>query len=116
MVLLFFFPEKAKCYSDTKKICALYDEGTVDDCTCFKRHTSFRANNFKFNDAPRFVQSTDADDNELFPLFVGDPHTKTQGNRENLGVNLSTVSRRLQQIGVVIKTDVYMPYESRRRN
>lgn len=115
-IMLFYFRKGKNASQTQKKICAVYGEDAVDDSTCRKWFRKFRENNCNLSDTPRSGRSVEADGKEILALIESDQHRTTREIGEILGINQSTVSRRLRQLGMVNKADVWVPHELMEKN
>ena len=50
--MLYYFKKGKNATETQKKICAVYGEGAVTDCTCQNWSVKFRAGDFLLDDAP----------------------------------------------------------------
>ncbi|XP_023230347.1 histone-lysine N-methyltransferase SETMAR-like [Centruroides sculpturatus] len=115
-IMLFYFRKGKNASQTQKKICSVYGEGAIDDSTCRKWFRKFRESNFNLSDAPRSGRPAEADDDKILALIESDRHKTTREIGEILGINQSTVSRRLHQLGMVSKADVWVPHELTEKN
>ena len=58
----------------TKKIFAMYGEGSLSDQTCQKWFAKFHAGNFSLDDAPQSGRPTEVDSNQIETLIENNQH------------------------------------------
>ena len=84
--------------------------------TCRKWFSRFKSGNFKLEDKERPGQPKKFEDEELESLLDEDPCQTLQDLVESLGVNFSTVSKRLKVMGMIQKQGNWVPYELKPRD
>lgn len=115
-VLLFFFRKGKNAAQTTKKICDVYGEDSVDISTTRKWFRNFKQKNFDLTDAPRSGRQVGTSDMELLALIESDRHLTTRMMGATLGIDHSTISRRLRKLGMVNKLDLWLPHELTEKN
>lgn len=115
-IMLFYFRKGENAAETQREICSVYGEDAVDDSTVRKWFRRFRDGNFNLEDEKRSGRPSEIDSHQILALVETDRHKTTREIADNLKINQSTVVRRLRQLGMVSKSDVWVPHELSQRN
>ena len=110
-VLLHYFNMKKSAAESHRILAEVYGEHALAKQTCQKWFSWFKSGNFKLEDKERSGQPKKFEDQELESLLDEDPCQTLQDLVESLGVNFSTVSKRLKVMGIIQKQGNWVPYE-----
>lgn len=95
-ILLLCFREGKTTMEARQRICDLYGEDSISKSRCYYWYTRFRSGDFSVNDSPRSGRPTVADDDQILELIRADKHITSREIGKRLGVDFSTVTRRLK--------------------
>ena len=76
-MLYYFKKSKNATETHTKKICAVYGEGAVNDRTCQKWFAKFCARDFSLDDAPQWGRPVKVDSNQIKTLIENNQFSTT---------------------------------------
>lgn len=109
--LLHYF-RAGKSAAETRRIiCGIEGENTVTDNMCKFWFSRFRTGDFDLNDKPRSGRPQEVDDDELQALLRQNAAQSTRELAIQLGVNQTTVVRRLHALGKVQKEGRWVPHQ-----
>lgn len=115
--LLLFHFWKGKSAAETRReICDVYGAEAITSTICqfwFKR---FRSGEFNLEDVDRPGRPTAIDDDKILQLIKNDRQLTTREISQSLNVTHATVANRLKKLGMVKKSDVWVPHELSERN
>lgn len=115
-ILLFLFRKGQKAADAHREICAVYGATAVSNNTCDRWFARFRSGDFDLNDSARSGRPTSADDDQILAAVRSDRHLTTREIAERFDIHYTTVSDRLKKLGMVKKTDVWVPHELTEKN
>lgn len=95
----------------SEAICSVYGDGAISDRVCRKWFEKFRCGNYDLDDEDRSGRPPELDTDDLEALLVQDPAQSSVSLAITLGVNQSTVLRRLHVMGKIQKTGKWVPHK-----
>lgn len=114
--MLFMF-KLGKTPAETKEwICSAYGEDAVGASTCREWFAKFRSGDLDLNDKPRSGRPQEMDTDDLQALLDEDDAQSTTELAKQLGVDQSTVVRRLHAMGKIQKAGQWVPHELSERS
>uniref|UniRef100_A0A914CVA0 Mos1 transposase HTH domain-containing protein n=1 Tax=Acrobeloides nanus TaxID=290746 RepID=A0A914CVA0_9BILA len=108
-VLLLPYRQEKTAADAHRQICSLHDSNAIGESTCCKWFSNFKEPDFHFDDMkdkPKPSPAKKMPDDELEALFNEDPSQTEWDLAMQLGVNQSTISLRLKELGYVPKEGV----------
>lgn len=115
-VLLFFFNSKKSAVESHRLLWETYGEHTPLVKTCEYWFRRFKSGDFDIEDKKRPGQPKKFEDEELEALLDNDACQTLEELSESLGVDLSTVGKRLKAMGMIQKEGNWVPYELKPRD
>lgn len=117
--LIYFF-DRNKTATEAKEIlCQTYGEGVISQTTCDKWYQRFRNGDFDVSDRRRTGRPRGLNDNDLRKMIDQNPTITSEMLAEKFGVNLSTIGRRLSEMGKMRKNGKWVsrqPNVSKKNN
>ena len=110
-LMLFFFDTKKSAVEAHQEISKIYGESAPALRTCQYWFQRFKAGNFSVEDEERSGRPENFEDKELQALLDEDPTQSENQLAQALGVDRSTVSRRLKKMGKILKESKWVPYK-----
>uniref|UniRef100_A0A5S6R2Y8 HTH_48 domain-containing protein n=1 Tax=Trichuris muris TaxID=70415 RepID=A0A5S6R2Y8_TRIMR len=110
-VLLYEFKLCTTAAEAARKINMAFGNDTVDESTARRWFRKFRSGNESLEDNDLIWRPSDIDEDQLRAIVEEDPRRSTSDIAEKLGVQKTTVSRHLQQLGKRKKLDQWIPHE-----
>lgn len=104
--MLFLFNLGKTASKAKKMIDEAYGDGSVGSSTCREWFAKFRKGEFDLEDKPRSGRPQEFGSEDLLALLNDDPTQSTLKLAKKLGVDHSTVIRRLQSMGKVQKQHI----------
>lgn len=92
-------------------ICSILGEGTVSHSTCKFWFRRFKDGDFDVSDQPRSGAPRKLEGDDLEELLRENPAQTQEELAEQLGVDRSTVARRLHEMGKILKLGKWVPHE-----
>ena len=115
-VLLHYFNMKKSAAESHRILVDVYGEHALAEQTCRKWFARFKNGNFDLEDKERPGQPKKFEDEDLVTLLDEDPGQTLLELSSSLGVDFSTVSKRLKAIGMVQKQGTWVPHELKPRD
>ena len=109
--MLFQFWAKKNAVQAAKAICDVYGIDAISERTCQKWFDRFRGGNYDLNDDERSGRPEELQTDEFVELLDENPAQSTSQLAEQLGVDKSTVSRRLKALGKIQKVGKWVPHK-----
>uniref|UniRef100_A0A914D0J7 Mos1 transposase HTH domain-containing protein n=1 Tax=Acrobeloides nanus TaxID=290746 RepID=A0A914D0J7_9BILA len=112
-VLLFLYRQGKTVAGAHRQICSLYGSNATGESTCHKWFSTFKEPDFHLDDMkdkPKPGPVKKMPDDELEALLNEDPGQTEWDLAMQLGVNQSTISRRLKELGYVSKEGKYVTH------
>ena len=75
--MLYHFKKGKKATETQKKICAVYGECAVIDCTCQRWFAKFPAGDFSLDDVPWLGRPVEVDSDQIEALIANNQHYTT---------------------------------------
>ena len=114
--MLYYFRKGKNATQACAKICAVYGEDVVTKATCQNWFKRFRENNFDVADAPRSGRPSGIESDEISAMIAADRHLTSREIAAHLSVGHATVLRRIHDLGMVSKCDVWVPHQLSEKN
>lgn len=114
--LLFCFHLKKKAAEAHRLVCEAYGDYAPSISTCEYWFRRFKNGDFDTDDKERPGQPKKFEDEELEALLNEDSCQTLQELSESLGVDLSTVGKRIKAMGMIHKQGHWVPYELKPRD
>lgn len=115
-VLIFCFNWKKSAAEAHRLLVEVYGESASTDKSCREWFRRFKAGDFSVEDHERPGQPKKFEDLELEALLDEDSCQTQEELAESLGVDRSTISRRLKALGFIQKQGNWVPHELTPRN
>ena len=115
-VLLFFFNSKKRAAESHRLLSETYGDHTPSIKMCEYWFRRFKSGDFDTEDKERPDQPKKIEDEEFEKLLDEDPCQTQDELAESLGVDRSTISRRLHAMGMISKQGNWVPYELKPRD
>jgi histone-lysine N-methyltransferase SETMAR len=94
----------------------VYGEDAVNEQTCRKWFSRFRAGNFYLDDAPRSGRPVEVDDDQIKTLIENNPRYTTRIIAEILKISQTAVADQLHKLGYASRLDVCDSHYKRNEN
>lgn len=115
-VLLHYFNMNKSAAEAHRILVEVYGEHALAEQTCRKWFARFKAGDFDLDDKERPGQPKKFQDNELEALLNEDASQTLHELSTSLGVDLSTVGKRLKNLGIIQKEGHWVPHELKPRD
>lgn len=115
-VLLSYFFAKKTAAESHRLLVELYGEHALSRTQCFDWFSRFNSGDFDIRDKERPGQPKKFEDEELETLLDEDPCQTQDEIAETLGVDRTTVAKRLKALGMVQKQGNWVPHELKPRD
>lgn len=115
-VLLHYYNMKKKAAESHRILVEVYAEHALAERTCQKWFERFKSGNFDLEDEERAGAPPKLEDAELEELLDQDAAQTQEELAKTLGVDQSTISRRLTAMGMIRKVGHWVPYELKPRD
>ena len=115
-VLLHYFNMKKSAAESHRILVDVYGKHALSEQSCRRWFGRFKSGDFKLEDKERPGQPKKFEDEELESLLNVDQCQTLQELSESLGVDESTVSKRLKTMGLIQKQGNWVPYELKARD
>lgn len=111
-ILLLCFREGKTPKEARQRICDLYGKGAISIQSCYSWYTRFRSGDLSVEDASRSGRPAAIDDSQILELIKTDGHMTAREMGEILGVDFTTVAKRLKGMGMIKTDDGWVPTEA----
>lgn len=115
-VLLHYFNMKETAAGSHRILVEVYGKHALAERTCQKWFARFKSGDFGLEDEERPGQPKKFEDAELEAILDEDPCQTQEELADALGVDHSTVSKRLKAMGMISKQGNWVPYELKPRD
>ena len=115
-ILLHYFNMKKSATESHRILVEVYGEHALAERTCQKWFARFKSGGFCLEDQERPGQPKKIEDVELAALLDQDSCQTQENLAKSLGVEQSTVSRRLKAMGMIQKMSHWVPHELKDRD
>lgn len=115
-ILLFFFNKGIKVTEAQRELCIVYGDSAISYDTCQRWFARFRDGNFSLEDNPRNGRPITIDDDQILEQIKSNRHISTREVAQCLGVEHSTISKRLKSLGFMKKIDTWIPHNLSEKN
>lgn len=115
-VLIYFFNLKKSAAEAHRLLSDAYPDCVVSISTCERWFVRFRSGDFDVEDKERSGQPKKFEDTELEQLLDEDSCQTQEQLAATLGVDRSTVAKRLKALGMIQKQGHWVPYELKPRD
>ena len=115
-ILLHYFNMKKKAAESHRILVEVYGEHALAERTCQKWFARFKSGDFGLEDEEREGAPPKFMDTELEELLDQDPAQTQEEVAKTLGVDQSTISKRLKAMGMIRKVGHWVPYELKPRD
>jgi len=115
-VLLHYFNMKKSAAESHRILVEVYEKHALAEQMCRKWFSRFKNGNFELEDKERPGQSKKFEDEKLESLLDENPCQTLKDLAKSLGVDFSTVSKRLKVIRMIQKQENWAPYELKPRD
>lgn len=115
-ILLHYFHRKTTAAEAHRILVETYGDNALSEQTCRRWFQRFKGGDFDIEDEQHPGAEKKFEDTELEALLDEDPCQRQEELAETLGVDQSTVSRRLKQLGMIQKQGNWVPYELKPRD
>lgn len=115
-ILLHYFHRKTTAAEAHRILVETYGDNALSEQTCRRWFQQFEGDDFDLEDEEHPGAEKKFEDTELEALLDEDPCQTQEELAETLGVDQSTVSRRLKQLGMIQKQGNWVPYELKPRD
>lgn len=115
-VLLHYFHMKKTAVESHRILVEVYGKHALAERTCQKWYGRFKSGHFGLEDDERPGQVKKFRDAELEAILDTDPCQTQEELAEALGVDRSTVSKRLKTLGMISKQGNWVPYQLKPRD
>ena len=99
-----------------KKICSVYDEGTITDWTAQNWLVKFRSGDMSLKDEPRPGRSWDFDAEALKSLVECSACQSIRGLADKLNMSQTNICHHLEKMEKVSKLGVWVPHALSEKN
>ena len=115
-ILLHYFNMKKSTTESHRILVEVYGDHALAERTCQKWFARFKSGDFCLEDQERTGQPKKFEDAELAALLDQDSCQTQEDLAKSLGVEQSTVSRRLKAMGMIQKMSHWVPHELKDRD
>lgn len=115
-VLLGYYFSKKTAAESHRLLVGTYGKDALSKTQCFEWFRRFKNDDFNINDDDRSGRRKNFDDEELKTLLSQDSCQTQEQLSISLGVDRSTVAKRIQAMGMIQKLGRWVPYELRPRD
>lgn len=109
-VLLFLFNKGVNAAEARREICSVYGDSAINTVTCQRWFARFRCGDVSLEDSARKGRPVTTDDDQILAAIKSDRHISTREIAQDIGVEHSTVAKRLKNLGMTKKIDVWVPH------
>jgi histone-lysine N-methyltransferase SETMAR len=110
-ILLFLFRQGKKASEARLDICSIYGDEALTERTCYKWFSKFKQGDFSLEDAPRSGGPRKVNNEDLEALLEDDPGLTQTELAMQLGVDQSTISLHLHELGKIWKAGKIVPHK-----
>lgn len=114
-ILLHYFFQKKSAAEAHRILVETYGDHALSETTCRDWFRRFKNNDFDVEDKERSGAPKKFEDEELEALLDEDPCQTQNELAESLGVDHTTVAKRLKALGMIQKQGNWVPYEKTAR-